>query len=162
MKKTLLFLLVFLPFLFIFTLFYVDKQAFLCPVAYKRDFIVRSDGRGDGFFGSDRSGRRTHKGLDLLGQVGTPVLAARSGRVIAARQNNGMGKFVVIEHSGGIATLYGHLSEIWVREGQYVRQGQLIGAIGKTGNANSSGIMPHLHFEVRKNGAHQDPLEYLE
>jgi murein DD-endopeptidase MepM/ murein hydrolase activator NlpD len=162
MKKTLLFLLVFLPVYSAFSLYYLDKQDFLSPIRYRRDFIIRSDGRGDGFFAAERSGNRTHKGLDLLAQVGTPVFACRSGIVVAARQNNGMGKFVIIKHAGDTATLYGHLSEIYVKENQFLRQGEKIGAVGKTGNANYSNILPHLHLEVRKKGTQQDPLEYLE
>jgi murein DD-endopeptidase MepM/ murein hydrolase activator NlpD len=162
MKKITVFLLAFLPFFYALSLYYLDKQAFFCPVRYKRDFIIRSDGRGDGFFAAERSGNRTHKGLDLLAEVGTPVFACRSGIVIAARQNNGMGKFVIIQHAVDTTTLYGHLSEIYVREKQFLKQGEKIGAVGKTGNANYRDILPHLHLEVRKNGAHQDPLEYLE
>jgi murein DD-endopeptidase MepM/ murein hydrolase activator NlpD len=162
MRKSLLFLLIFLPLYFSLSLYYLDKEAFFCPVSYRRDFTIRSDGRGDGIFASERSGSRTHKGVDLLAQVGTPVFACRSGIVLAARQNNGMGKFIIIKHDYDTNTLYGHLSAIYVKENQSVRQGEIIGAVGKTGNANYKDMLPHLHLEVRKNGVHQNPLEYLE
>jgi murein DD-endopeptidase MepM/ murein hydrolase activator NlpD len=73
-----------------------------------------------------------------------------------------MGKFVIIQHAGDIKTVYGHLSEIYVTEGEFVRQSAPVGAVGKTGNAGSREILAHLHFEVRKNNQPQDPLVYLE
>jgi len=162
MKKILLFLFIILPIYFLTSLYFLDKDYFLCPIEYKRDIIIRSDNRGNGFFGAERNGKRIHQGLDLFAEIGTPVLASRSGRVVAAAQNNGIGKFVIIKHPDSIATIYGHLSEIFVKKNQFVRQGEIIGSVGKTGNANFRDIQPHLHFEVRGNGVPQDPLEYLE
>src|SRR3989338_7024791 len=124
--------------------------------------IIRSDGKGGGFFAAERSGRRLHEGIDLYAAMGTPVLAARSGRVSSAKENRGMGKYVVLRHWGNISTIYGHLSQIMVRENQFVRRSEVIGLAGKTGNANYRDIQPHLHFEVRKDGVPVDPSEYLE
>ena len=138
-----------------------DKVYFLCPIEYKGDIIVRNYTRGDGFFASPRSGKRLHNGIDLLAEVGTPVRAARSGRVIAATSNNGMGNFIRIQHADTMVTLYGHLSAIYVSNNQRVRQGQVIGAVGKTGNARYRDMLAHLHFEVRKDGILQDPSGYL-
>lgn len=162
MKKILLFLMIILPIYLLIGLYFLDKDYFLCPIKYQGDIIIRSDSRGDGFFGADRNGRRLHQGIDLFAEVGTPVLAVRSGRAIAAKQNRGMGKYVIIRHPGNIITIYGHLSEIYVTKGKFIRQGEVIARVGKTGNANYRDIQPHLHFEVRKNGAPQDPLEYLQ
>ena len=139
----------------------LNKQHFICPIEYKSDIVIRNDNRGEGFFASGRSGRRLHNGVDLLADVGVPVLAAKSGKVVSATQNRGMGKYVIIRHRDNIITIYGHLSEISVRKNDFVRQGQVIGKVGKTGNARFYGIMPHLHFEVRKDGVPQDPLEYI-
>ena len=139
----------------------MDKQYFICPIEYKNDIIVRNDYRGDGLFASSRSGRRMHKGLDLLADVGTVVYAARSGKVVSATVNKGMGKYVIIRHRDNIITIYGHLSNIFVRKYDYVRQGQVIGNVGKTGNARAAGMLPHLHFEIRKNGVPLDPFEYI-
>lgn len=139
----------------------LDKQYFVCPIEYKNDLIIRHDLRGNGSFASNRSGRRIHKGLDLLAKVGTPVYAAKSGKVISASQNPGMGKHVILRHREGMITIYGHLSSIAVQKGDYVRQGTVIGSVGKTGNAAARDMLPHLHFEVRKNGVPQDPLEYI-
>ena len=139
----------------------MDKQYFVCPIEYKNDIIVRNDHRGDGLFASSRSGRRIHKGLDLLADVGTVVYAAKSGRVVSSTQNKGMGKYIIIRHRDNIITIYGHLSNIFVRKNDYVRQGQVIGSVGKTGNARPADMLPHLHFEIRKNGVPLDPLEYI-
>ena len=143
-------------------LYLLNKKSFLCPIAYHRDMIIRVDSGGDGFFAADRSGNRLHQGVDLLADIGEPVLAPRSGWVTAAKGSKGMGNFIVIRHSASIATIYGHLSRIDVKKGDFVRQGQVIGAVGKTGNARGRIIEAHLHFEVRKGGVPQDPLEYLE
>ncbi|MFA5351037.1 MAG: M23 family metallopeptidase, partial [Candidatus Omnitrophota bacterium] len=113
----------------------LDKQCFICPIEYKGDILIRNDNRGDGLFASSRSGRRMHKGVDLLADVGVAVLAAKSGRVISTNQNQGMGKYVIIRHADRYITIYGHLSEILVRKNDYIRQGQVIGRVGKTGNA---------------------------
>ena len=139
----------------------MDKQYFICPIEYKNDIIIRNDNRGDGLFASSRSGRRIHKGVDLFADVGTAVYAAKSGRVISATQNRGMGKYIIIKHRDNIITIYGHLSNIFVRKNDYLRQGQAIGSVGKTGNARAAGMLPHLHFEIRKNGVPFDPLEYI-
>ncbi len=162
MKK--IFPLIFVSFLIFasLSLYFLDKQYFISPIAYKWDMLIRTDIRGDGVFGAPRNGSRLHQGVDLLARLGTPVLAARSGIVVAARSSRGMGNYVIIAHRGDIKTIYGHLLKISVREGSFVRQGQLIGLVGKTGNANHRAIKPHLHFEVRKSNVPQDPLRYLD
>lgn len=163
MKKILLFLLLALPVYLAASFYFLDKDYFLCPIEYRGDMLIRSDAKGEGFFASSRNGSRLHRGLDLYASLGSPVFASRSGMVIVVRdEKRGMGKYIVIRHPGGLLTLYGHLSEIYVRKHAFVRQGALIGRVGKTGNANSPAIQPHLHFEVRKNGAYQDPLNYLQ
>jgi len=162
MKKILLFLLVIMPVYLSVSLYFLDKNYFLCPIEYKQDAVIRCDSRGEGFFAARRNGNRVHEGIDLFAEIGSPVLAARSGRVIAARRSKGMGNFVVIHHPGNIITIYGHLHRIYVHKNAFVHQGEIIGAVGKTGNANYRAIQPHLHFEVRKDGIPQDPFEYLE
>jgi len=144
------------------SIYFLNSYNFISPIDYQKDIIIRNDNRGDGFFAAKRSGNRLHNGVDLWAAVGRPVLAARSGIVIAATASRGMGNYVILKHSGGIITIYGHLLHIYVKKWDFVRQGQVIGAVGKTGNANSSGIQPHLHFELRKTGIPQDPLQYLE
>ena len=161
MKKILLIILISATVYVFINLAVLDKQYFICPVNYKSDLVIRQDNYGNGLFASERSGNRMHKGIDLLSKVGTPVLAAKSGRVLAATQNRGMGKYVIIQHKHNIISIYGHLSEISVRKFDYVSQGQIIGKVGKTGNAGNRNMLSHLHFEIRKNGVPQDPLQYI-
>jgi murein DD-endopeptidase MepM/ murein hydrolase activator NlpD len=137
-------------------------RRFICPIKYENEIIVRCDSHGEGFFAASRRGYRLHSGVDLSAEVGTPVLASSKGLVIAARRNYGMGNYVIIKHRDNISTVYGHLSQIFVKKGQVVRQGKIIGTVGKTGNARFRDIQPHLHFEVRKNGIPQDPFDYIE
>lgn len=144
------------------SIYYLDKTYFLCPIGYRSDMVIRTDNHGDGFFAAKRNGNRMHNGIDLFAEVGTPVLACRSGMVIAATKNKGMGKYAILRHSGGVTTIYGHLSVLQVSKGSFIRQGQVVGLVGKTGNAGSRDIQPHLHLEVRKDSIPQDPLEYLE
>ncbi|OGX40964.1 MAG: hypothetical protein A2984_01850 [Omnitrophica WOR_2 bacterium RIFCSPLOWO2_01_FULL_41_12] len=163
MKKSIFFIfLIILPAYLLISLHFLDKEYFLCPIKFERDILIRSDHWGSGLFGAERSGRRVHQGIDLFAPIGTPVYASRCGRVVAAKQNRGMGKYVVIKHAYGIITIYGHLSQILVEPNNFLRQGDCIGRVGKTGNANLRAIQPHLHFEVKNSGIPQDPLDYLQ
>lgn len=143
-------------------IYYRDTVAFLVPINIEGDIPIRRDAFGRGEFGARRNGGRTHKGLDILAKIGTPVRAVRSGRVFIGDVPDGIGKYVKIIHSDSLVTRYGHLSKINVRRGRKVRQGDIIGEAGKTGNANHRLIRPHIHFEVRKKGKPVNPLEYLE
>ncbi len=101
--------------------------------------------------------RRLHTGLDFRASSGTPIMAARSGEVVFAGWRGGYGNCTIIDHGGGLATLYAHQSAIRVAAGDVVSRGQVIGAAGSTGYATG----PHLHYEVRVNGVPADPLPYL-
>ena len=100
---------------------------------------------------------RMHTGIDIGSSAGAPIVAAAAGTVLVAGWVDGYGNTVVIDHGGGIATLYGHQSIIAVAVGQAATQGQVVGAVGSTGHSTG----PHLHFEVRVNGSPVDPLGYL-
>jgi len=102
-------------------------------------------------------GREMHPGIDISASYGSPVTAAGNGAVIFAGRDPGYGGVVIVAHGGQLDTLYGHLSALYVREGQSVRRGQAIGAVGATGRATGA----HLHYEVRVNGAPVDPRRYL-
>lgn len=101
--------------------------------------------------------RKMHNGVDYAASTGTAIRAAGSGKVITASYRNGYGNTVVIDHGGKISTLYGHCSRLYVKVGQYVKQGERIAAVGSTGYSTG----PHLHFEVRVNGKPVDPLGRL-
>lgn len=100
---------------------------------------------------------RKHKGTDLAADLGAPVRAVASGRVVFADPYAGYGNFVVLEHKNGITTHYGHCDQIKVHIGQNVDAGDIIATIGNTGL--SSG--PHLHFELRFNGEARNPENYI-
>jgi murein DD-endopeptidase MepM/ murein hydrolase activator NlpD len=100
---------------------------------------------------------RMHTGVDIAGSTGTPVRAAADGVVVSAGWLGGYGQATVIEHGGPMATLYGHQSQILVKEGQAVDRGQVIGRVGCTGVCTG----PHLHYEVRLNGTPVNPASYL-
>lgn len=102
-------------------------------------------------------GSTNHKGVDIGTPMGTPVLAAKSGTVTWASWNGGYGNCVIISHGNGNSTLYGHLSGYNVTTDQQVKQGQVIGYSGNTGNSTG----PHLHFGIIENSNWIDPLNYL-
>lgn len=144
--------------------YYSDRVPFLCPIQYDGAGIrIRSDGMGDGRFGARRKNGRLHKGVDMLAPMGSPVRAAKSGWALAGENAAGYGKYVKIIHPAGLATFYAHLKEVnfkWIKR---VRQGDVIGFVGKSGNANHAVIKPHLHFEVRVNNTRRNPMRgYLQ
>jgi murein DD-endopeptidase MepM/ murein hydrolase activator NlpD len=100
---------------------------------------------------------RLHAGIDIAVPYGTPIHAAAAGTVVLAGWVSGYGNYTCIDHGGGMATCYAHQSSYAVSQGAAVAQGQVIGYVGCTGHC----FGPHLHFEVRINGAPVDPLGYL-
>ena len=103
--------------------------------------------------------RDFHTGIDIGATMGSNIVAAESGTVILANYgwNGGYGNYIIISHGNGITTRYAHASQLYVSAGQTVTKGQVIAAVGTTGNSTG----PHLHFEVRENGSHTNPLNYL-
>ncbi|MBR3163131.1 MAG: M23 family metallopeptidase [Clostridia bacterium] len=109
-------------------------------------------------FGAKSSLRKsTHTGLDIAAPSGTSYAAAAAGTVSFAGYKGSYGNLIVITHSNGVQTYYGHSSKIYVSAGESVSQGQAIGAVGSTGNSTG----PHLHFEVRVNGVAYNPQNYV-
>ena len=109
-------------------------------------------------FGARSSIRRSaHTGLDIATSTGTPVKAAASGTVTFAGWKGSYGNLMVITHSNGVQTYYGHCSKLYLSAGTTVSQGQTIAAVGSTGNSTG----PHLHFEIRVNGVAHNPQSYL-
>lgn len=101
--------------------------------------------------------RKLHTGVDLGAGYGTPIAAAGDGVVILSGPYGGYGNAVVVDHGGGLSTLYAHQSSIAVGNGQRVSRGEVIGYVGCTGYCTGA----HLHFETRENGTPVDPLSYL-
>ena len=100
---------------------------------------------------------RMHEGIDISAPSGTPIRAVANGRVALAAPTGGYGNYICVDHGGGLASCYAHLSSYSASAGQSVQQGQVIGAVGCTGSCFGD----HLHFEVRVNGAAVDPMGYL-
>jgi murein DD-endopeptidase MepM/ murein hydrolase activator NlpD len=121
------------------------KISFVWPV--KGLLTSEFGGRGKGF----------HTGLDIATRGGIIIVSAAAGTVVAAGAEKGLGLTLVIDHDNGYSTLYGHLSRVFVEEGQAVREGQAIGAVGETGNATGF----HLHLEIRRDQIPLDPLLLL-
>lgn len=99
----------------------------------------------------------SHGGTDIAAPYGTPIVAANSGVVIFAGWHYSYGNYVIVDHGGGIATLYGHSSKLLVSKGQAVSRGEKIALVGSTGYSTGN----HLHFEVRINGVRTQPMDYL-
>jgi len=117
---------------------------------------IRSSAFGmriDPFWGIERA----HGGIDIAAPFGTGVLAALGGRVTKTSLGGDLGKYIIIRHSGDRETIYGHLFEINVKEGQFVNPRQIIGKVGSTGRSTG----PHLHFAVKKNGKLVDPQKWM-
>ncbi|WP_156256948.1 M23 family metallopeptidase, partial [Sandarakinorhabdus oryzae] len=114
------------------------------------DFGYRSDPfHGGGAF---------HAGIDMTGSTGDAIHAAADGVVVRAGWWAGYGKVVVVDHGNGLETRYGHMSRFYVKEGDVIRQGQVIGGMGSTGRSTGT----HLHFEVRLDGRALDPQPFVE
>ena len=104
-------------------------------------------------------GYKGHTGVDIAGcGHGSNIYASAAGQVVKVKRGNtGYGYHIIINHGDGIQTLYAHMSNIYVKQGQYVNQGDIVGAMGSTGNSTGT----HLHFEIRINGLYVDPLKYV-
>lgn len=119
------------------------------PVAYGTVTVTAE-------FGVSRGASR-HEGIDVAAPAGTPVRATAPGRVVFAGKDGRYGRTVVIDHGGGYRTRYAHLKTIETKKGKRVKRGDLIGKVGKSGNASGA----HLHYEVLKNGVPVNPRGYL-
>ena len=120
------------------------------------------------YYGWRFGGSDFHTGIDIAGRNSAgqaifqkPILAANAGKVIYASNSytpgRGYGRYVIIDHGGGMSTLYGHQNQVYVSVGDYVEQGDVIGEVGTTGWSTG----PHLHFEIRENGKHVNPKKYF-
>ena len=108
-----------------------------------------------GVSSSIRSSR--HTGLDISATTGTPIKVVADGTVTFAKYNGSYGNLVKVDHGNGVETWYAHTSKMYVKVGQEVKAGDVIAAVGSTGNSTG----PHLHFEIRIDGEHVNPQNYL-
>ncbi len=131
---------------------YSARSGFMWPVRGR--ITSRFGWRRDPF---RRYRRRFHSGIDIRARVGYPIRAAKSGRVIYAGWMGGYGRVVVIDHGRGWTTLYAHCYRIYVRRRQWVRKGQRIASVGRSGRTTGS----HLHFEIRRYNNPVNPLRFL-
>ena len=99
----------------------------------------------------------THTGLDIAASTGTPIQVVSDGTVISAAYTGAYGNLVKVDHGNGVETWYAHTSKMYVTAGQSVKAGDVIAAVGSTGNSTG----PHLHFEIRINGNHVNPQNYI-
>ena len=106
---------------------------------------------------SSRLRQSTHTGLDISATTGTDIKAVASGTVTCAKYSGSYGNLVKIDHGNGVETWYGHTSKMYVKVGQKISSGDVIAAVGSTGNSTG----PHLHLEIRINGTHVNPQKYL-
>ena len=118
--------------------------------------VVRASAVVTSEFGAPR-GRSRHEGIDLSAPAGTPVIATADGVVGFAGRSGDFGRLVIIDHGAGWQTRYAHLKRIKVKKGKKVSRGDVIGTVGKSGNATGN----HLHYEVRHDGRAVDPRPYL-
>ena len=98
-----------------------------------------------------------HRGIDIAGREGTPIVAPAHGRVTFVGRKGPMGNTLVLDHGFGVRTVYGHTREIRVKPGEKVDRGQVIASVGSTGRSTG----PHLHYSIEVNGKSRDPLDYI-
>ena len=106
---------------------------------------------------NSRIRKSTHTGLDIAATKGTPIKVVAAGTVIAASYDGSYGNLVKVDHGNGVETWYAHTSKMYVKVGEQVEAGDVIAAVGSTGNSTG----PHLHLEIRVNGEHVNPQNYL-
>lgn len=122
---------------------------------FNGSFIWPADG---GYVSCAFLGYRGHTGMDIAAASGTNIRAAAPGKVVVAKYvTGGYGRHIIIEHEGGVRTVYAHNSANYVKVGDYVAQGQIIAAMGRTGNATGT----HVHFEIRIGGKYMNPANYI-
>lgn len=117
-------------------------------------FVSSSFGGRSSPFGR---GGQFHKGLDISNRTGTPIISPAEGTVTMSGHDGAYGTSVEIDHGGGIVTKYAHMQRATVKQGQWVRRGEVIGHVGMTGRTTG----PHLHYEVRLNGVPINPMRYI-
>ncbi len=136
----------------------VSKSVSYQKMPINISFIRPISGQITSRFGSISSVRSgAHTGLDIATKKGTPIAAAAAGTVTYSGYQGSLGNLIKISHGNGVETYYGHCSALYAKVGQYVNQGEIIAAVGSTGNSTG----PHLHLEIRVNGVAYNPQNYV-
>ncbi|HOV08467.1 MAG: Murein DD-endopeptidase MepM [Spirochaetes bacterium ADurb.Bin218] len=132
---------------------YKYKMAFADPV--DTGFFTSMFGdRVDPIYGE---GLEFHNGVDIATHAGTPIKAVRDGMVFFSGWKDGFGYTIIVQHDDGYTTFYAHCSRMFVKEGQWVKQGEVIGAVGSTGRSTGN----HLHYTIYRHGKTLNPIKYL-
>lgn len=131
------------------------NKSFLWPLPAKWTYLSSTFGYRDlpelGYY------NKFHKGIDIPAYAGTDIYASKAGYVLISKYHYSYGNYILLDHGDGTQTLYAHASKLYVKEGVYVDQGQVIAAVGTTGSSTGN----HLHFEIRKDGNYVDPEQLL-
>jgi len=141
-------------------------EALLVQDSANRKFLPTKYPISDGWYSSNFGYRidpftgqqSMHEGIDFPAEIGTPIVAAASGKVAFAEWHPQYGKMLEIDHGNGLVSRYAHASQLLVKEGDLVVAGQRVAVVGTTGRSTG----PHLHFEVRLNGTPQNPARFLQ
>jgi murein DD-endopeptidase MepM/ murein hydrolase activator NlpD len=136
---------------------YISEIPSIWPIEYNEFTCITS---GFGYRLSPITGRITfHPGIDISGVWNAKIISTADGKVVSVQYNHpDLGHMIKVLHAGGFETVYGHLSKIFVRSGNTVHRGQIIGIMGDTGKSTGS----HLHYEVHRNGMAVNPIDYLQ
>ena len=126
------------------------KEPSIWPVHHPERVVISR-------FGPRGRSRKMHRGIDIKAPRGAIVVATADGTVSKAGRSSGYGNYIELDHGDGVSSAYGHFDELWVNEGEVVRQGTPIGSVGATGNAST----PHVHYEVRIDEQAYDPWLFL-
>jgi murein DD-endopeptidase MepM/ murein hydrolase activator NlpD len=141
----------------------VDNMTAALADKFKLRQMFRSPlgGRLSSFYGNRRhpvyNSRKFHNGLDIAAPHGTLIGASRAGVVVSTGWMGGYGKAVIVQHDNGYKTMYGHMSQIYAKNGEYVKAGKILGRVGSTGLSTG----PHLHFTLWHNGRLLNPMNVL-
>lgn len=138
-----------------------NKHYQLASRSYRLNYIWPVQGKLSSKFGwrlhPVRNKKEFHTGIDISVPYGTPVYAAEEGKIIFSGRSKGYGNLIIIKHRNNSLTYYGHNLKLIVKKGDYIHQGKVIALSGNSGISTG----PHLHFEIKINGHHIDPLKYL-
>lgn len=134
----------------------LNKDKMTAKLYYSTRYLGKYD-LDAGEFSGDLKGEHAHTGVDLKQPLNTPIRSIGAGKVISIEEDEIYGLHIVIQHRGNLSSMYGHLSEVSVKEGSFVRAGKIIGKVGMSGSTSA----PHLHLELITGKRHRNPMTAL-